>query len=37
MTELKNIQNYVVVCIEDAPILRMCFTADYAAIWVLMY
>lgn len=34
MTELKNPQNSLVVCVEDAPILRMCFTADHQAVWV---
>lgn len=37
MTELKNPQNYVVVCVEEAPILKMCFTADHQAIWVLNF
>lgn len=34
MTELKNPQNSVLVCVEDAPILKMCFTADQQAVWV---
>lgn len=34
MTELKNTQNCVLVCVEEAPILKMCFTADQQAIWV---
>ncbi|KAF7281811.1 WD repeat-containing protein 48 homolog [Rhynchophorus ferrugineus] len=34
MTELKNPQNTILVCMEDAPILKMCFTADQQGIWV---
>ncbi|XP_066147035.1 WD repeat-containing protein 48 homolog [Euwallacea fornicatus] len=34
MTDLKNIQNTILVCTEDAPILKMCFTADQQGIWV---
>ncbi|XP_030763746.1 WD repeat-containing protein 48 homolog [Sitophilus oryzae] len=34
MTELKNVQNYILICTEEAPILKMCFTADQQAIWV---
>ncbi|XP_050307779.1 WD repeat-containing protein 48 homolog [Anthonomus grandis grandis] len=34
MTELKNVQNSVLVCVEEAPILKMCFTADQQGIWV---
>lgn len=34
MTELKNPQNSIVVCVEDAPVLRMCFTADHLGVWV---
>lgn len=34
MTDLKNISKSVVVCVEQAPILRMCFTADQQAVWV---
>lgn len=34
MTELKNPQNSILVCVEEAPILKMCFTADQQAIWV---
>lgn len=34
MTDLKNISNSIVVCVEEAPILKMCFTADQQAVWV---
>lgn len=34
MTELKNQDNSVVVCVEDAPVIKMCFTADNQAVWV---
>lgn len=34
MTDLKNTANSITVCIEDAPILKMCFTADHQAVWV---
>lgn len=34
MTDLKNISNSIVVCVEQAPILKMCFTADQEAVWV---
>mgnify|MGYP005983638405 CR=1 FL=1 len=34
MTDLKNPQNSVVVCVEEAPVLKMCFTADQQAVWV---
>lgn len=34
ITDLKNPQNSVVVCVEDAPILRLCFTADNQSVWV---
>lgn len=34
MTELKNPQNSIVVCTEQAPILKLCFTADQQAVWV---
>lgn len=34
MTDLKNPSNSVVVCTEEAPILKMCFTADQQSIWV---
>ncbi|XP_017783122.1 PREDICTED: WD repeat-containing protein 48 homolog isoform X2 [Nicrophorus vespilloides] len=34
MTELKNPENSITVCVEEAPILKMCFTADHSAIWV---
>ncbi|XP_028140755.1 WD repeat-containing protein 48 homolog [Diabrotica virgifera virgifera] len=34
MTDLKNISNSITVCVEDAPILKMCFTADHQAVWV---
>ncbi|KAL3265473.1 hypothetical protein HHI36_009677 [Cryptolaemus montrouzieri] len=34
MTELKNPQNSVTVCVEQAPILKLCFTADQQAVWV---
>lgn len=34
MTDLKNISNTIVVCVEQAPILKMCFTADHQAVWV---
>ncbi|XP_019869598.1 WD repeat-containing protein 48 homolog isoform X1 [Aethina tumida] len=34
MTDLKNLPNHVVVCVEEAPILKMCFTADQQAVWV---
>lgn len=37
MTELKNQDNSVVVCIEDAPIIKMCFTADNQAVWASTY
>ncbi|ENN83132.1 hypothetical protein YQE_00507, partial [Dendroctonus ponderosae] len=34
MTDLKNVQNSVLVCTEEAPVLKMCFTADQQGIWV---
>ncbi|CAH1174064.1 unnamed protein product [Phaedon cochleariae] len=34
MTDLKNISNSIIVCVEEAPILKMCFTADQQAVWV---
>nr|CAI5846454.1 unnamed protein product [Callosobruchus analis] len=34
MTDLKNISNYVIVCVEEAPVLKMCFTADQQAVWI---
>jgi hypothetical protein len=34
ITDLKNPQNSVVVCVEEAPVLKMCFTADQQAVWV---
>ncbi|KAL1506400.1 hypothetical protein ABEB36_005770 [Hypothenemus hampei] len=34
MTDLKNIQNTILVCTEEAPILKMCFTADQQGVWV---
>lgn len=34
MTELKNPQNSIVVAVEEAPVLKMCFTADQQAVWV---
>ncbi|CAG9864987.1 unnamed protein product [Phyllotreta striolata] len=34
MTDLKNPSNSIIVCNEEAPILKMCFTADRQAIWV---
>lgn len=34
MTEWKNQDNSVVVCMEDAPVIKMCFTADNQAVWV---
>lgn len=34
MTDLKNISNTILVCVEQAPILKMCFTADQQAVWV---
>lgn len=37
MTDLKNISNSIVVCVEEAPVLKMCFTADQQAIWVIWY
>lgn len=34
MTELKNINNSIQVCVEESPILKMCFSADNLSIWV---
>lgn len=34
VTELRNPHNSTIVCIETAPILRLCFTADNQSIWV---
>lgn len=34
MTDVKNISNSIVVCVEQAPILKMCFNADQQAVWV---
>ncbi|XP_022912484.2 WD repeat-containing protein 48 homolog [Onthophagus taurus] len=34
MTEIGNQDNHVVVCVEQAAIIRMCFTANHDAIWV---
>lgn len=34
MTDLKNISNTLVVCVEQAPILKMCFTADQQSVWI---
>nr|CAH7720578.1 unnamed protein product [Callosobruchus chinensis] len=34
MTDLKNISSYVIVCVEEAPVLKMCFTADQQAVWI---
>ncbi|XP_013168847.1 PREDICTED: WD repeat-containing protein 48 homolog [Papilio xuthus] len=34
ITELKNPDNFMIVCEETAPILKMCFTADQLGVWV---
>ncbi|GLV36077.1 uncharacterized protein CBL_01841 [Carabus blaptoides fortunei] len=34
VTELRNPLNSTVVCVETAPVLRLCFAADMQSIWV---
>ncbi|XP_045455054.1 WD repeat-containing protein 48 homolog [Melitaea cinxia] len=34
ITELRNPDNFMIVCEETAPILKLCFTADQQAVWV---
>ncbi|XP_072946599.1 WD repeat-containing protein 48 homolog isoform X2 [Epargyreus clarus] len=34
VTELRNPENFVIVCEETAPILKLCFTADQQGVWV---
>ncbi|KAJ2944801.1 hypothetical protein O0L34_g1692 [Tuta absoluta] len=34
ITELRNPDNFMIVCEETAPILKLCFTADQQGIWV---
>ncbi|KAL4709572.1 hypothetical protein ACJJTC_007303 [Scirpophaga incertulas] len=34
ITELRNPDNFMIVCEETAPILRLCFTADQQGVWV---
>lgn len=34
ITELRNPDNFMIVCEETAPILKLCFTADQTGIWV---
>lgn len=34
ITELRNPDNFIIICEEAAPILKLCFTADQQGIWV---
>ncbi|RVE43721.1 hypothetical protein evm_011636 [Chilo suppressalis] len=34
ITELRNPDNFMIVCEETAPILKLCFTADQQGVWV---
>lgn len=34
ITELRNPENFMIVCEETAPILKLCFTTDQQGIWV---
>lgn len=34
ITELRNPDNFMIVCEETAPILKLCFTADNTGVWV---
>lgn len=33
MTEIRNPYNSVLVCEENAPVLKMCYNIDYSGIW----
>lgn len=33
-TEIRNPSNSIVVCVESAPVLRICFASDSQSIWV---
>ncbi|CAF4942027.1 unnamed protein product [Pieris macdunnoughi] len=34
ITELRNPDNFMIVCEESAPVLKLCFTADQQGVWV---